>query len=92
MREEIISPEVKASKMLREGHEKFKEDKYNREIAAIVHNYGIQTVDLKRFVENIMSRSINPGQNRWYHGSALVFRHIRAAAVMAFLLLSSQID
>jgi type I restriction enzyme R subunit len=62
LREEIINPDVfKASKMLREGHEKFKEEKYNREIAAIAHNYGIQTADLKRFVENIMSRSINPG-------------------------------
>lgn len=48
--------------MLREGHEKFKEDKYNREIAAIVHNYGIQTADLKSFIENIMSRMIFDGE------------------------------
>jgi type I restriction enzyme, R subunit len=47
---------------LRKGFEKFKDDKYNKELAAIAHQHGLQTSDLKAFVENIMSRMIFDGE------------------------------
>jgi len=47
---------------LRKGYDTFKDDKYNKELAAIAHQHGLQTVDLKNFVEKIMSRMIFDGE------------------------------
>jgi type I restriction enzyme R subunit len=47
---------------LRKGYDKFKDDKYNKELAAIANKYGLQTADLKTFVEKIMSRMIFDGE------------------------------
>lgn len=47
---------------LRKGYNNFKDDKYNKELAVIAHQHGLQTVELKRFVENIMSRMIFDGE------------------------------
>ncbi|WP_298144037.1 type I restriction endonuclease subunit R [Flavobacterium sp.] len=47
---------------LRIGYDTFKDDKYNKELAAIVHQHGLQTADLKNFVENILSRMIFDGE------------------------------
>jgi type I restriction enzyme R subunit len=47
---------------LRSGYDIFKEDKYNKELADIAHKHGLQTADLKIFVENIMSRMIFDGE------------------------------
>jgi len=49
-------------KMLRKGYDTFKDDKYNKELAAIAHKHGLQTADLKIFVEQIMSRMIFDGE------------------------------
>jgi type I restriction enzyme R subunit len=40
----------------------FKEDKYNKELAAIARKNGLQTAELKAFVEKIMSRMIFDGE------------------------------
>jgi type I restriction enzyme R subunit len=40
----------------------FKDDKYNKELAAIAQTHGLPTADLKTFVENIMSRMIFDGE------------------------------
>ena len=47
---------------LRKGFEKFKDDKYHAELAKIANDHGLQTADLKAFVENIMSRMIFDGE------------------------------
>jgi type I restriction enzyme R subunit len=47
---------------LRKGYDSFKDDKYNKELAAIAHQHGLQTADLKNFVEKIMSRMIFDGE------------------------------
>ena len=47
---------------LRKGYDTFKDDKYNKELAAIAHQHSLQTADLKNFVENIMSRMIFDGE------------------------------
>lgn len=47
---------------LRKGYETFKEEKYNKELAAIAHKHGLRTADLKVFVETIMSRMIFDGE------------------------------
>ena len=47
---------------LRKGYDTFKDDKYNKELAAIAHQHGLQTADLKSFVENILSRMIFDGE------------------------------
>jgi type I restriction enzyme R subunit len=47
---------------LNRTYEAFKEDKYNKELAVIAHKQGLQTADLKAFVENIMSRMIFDGE------------------------------
>jgi type I restriction enzyme R subunit len=47
---------------LRKGYDTFKNDKYNKELAAIAHQHGLQTADLKSFVENILSRMIFDGE------------------------------
>src|SRR5690606_2439822 len=35
----------------------FRDDKYNKELAAIARRHGLQTADLKAFVENILNRT-----------------------------------
>jgi type I restriction enzyme R subunit len=47
---------------LRKGYDSFKDDKYNKELAAIAHQHGLKTADLKIFVENILSRMIFDGE------------------------------
>lgn len=47
---------------LRKGYETFKDNKYNRELATIAHNYGLQTRSLKDFVDDIISRMIFDGE------------------------------
>lgn len=47
---------------LRKGYHTFKDDKYNKELAAIAHNHGLQTADLITFVKKIMSRMIFDGE------------------------------
>jgi type I restriction enzyme R subunit len=47
---------------LKQNFELFKDDKYNKELAAIAHQHGLQTADIKNFVEQIMSRMIFDGE------------------------------
>ena len=47
---------------LKNNFEQFIDDKYNKELAAIAHQHGLQTTDLKNFVEKIMSRMIFDGE------------------------------
>jgi type I restriction enzyme R subunit len=47
---------------LTKGYETFKIDKNEKELAAIAHKHGLQTADLKAFVDNIMSRMIFDGE------------------------------
>jgi type I restriction enzyme, R subunit len=47
---------------LRKGYDNFKDDKYNAELAKIANDHGLQTADLKAFVENIMNRMIFDGE------------------------------
>jgi len=47
---------------LRKGYLIFKDDKYNKELADIAHQHGLQTADLKSFVEKILSRMIFDGE------------------------------
>jgi len=49
-------------KELRKGYDKFKEDKYNAELAKIANDHGLPTAVLKAFVENILSRMIFDGE------------------------------
>jgi type I restriction enzyme R subunit len=41
---------------------KFKDNKYNKELAVIAHKNGLQTAELKKFVEQILSRMIFDGE------------------------------
>lgn len=47
---------------LKDSFEKFKTDKKNKAVADIAHKHGLQTADLKEFVENIMDRMIFDGE------------------------------
>lgn len=47
---------------LRKGFDKFKDNKYNKEISAIAEKHGIETSDLKNFIDLIMSRMIFDGE------------------------------
>jgi len=47
---------------LKEMAETYKEEKYNKELADIANKHGLQTADLKTFVEKIMSRMIFDGE------------------------------
>jgi type I restriction enzyme R subunit len=47
---------------LSKGYETFKDDKHNKELADIAHKHGLQTKDLKSFVEKIMARMIFDGE------------------------------
>src|SRR5690606_34982688 len=45
---------------LKEKFETFTVEKYDKELAAIAHQHGLQTVALKTFVEKIMNRRTLP--------------------------------
>jgi type I restriction enzyme R subunit len=47
---------------LRAGYETFKIDKHNKEIAEIANKHGLETAELKSFVEQIMNRMIFDGE------------------------------
>lgn len=47
---------------LKQNFEKFKVEKYHKELAAIAQTHGLQTADLKAFVEQIMNRMIFDGE------------------------------
>ena len=47
---------------LRDGYDTFKIEKNEKELADIAHNHGLQTADLKAFVDKIMSRMIFDGE------------------------------
>ena len=47
---------------LRKGYETYKVEKYDKEMAAIANKHGLETADLKAFVESIMSRMIFDGE------------------------------
>ncbi|WP_010516911.1 type I restriction endonuclease subunit R [Croceivirga radicis] len=47
---------------LKQNFETFKMEKYNKELAKIANDHGLQTKDLKGFVEQIMSRMIFDGE------------------------------
>jgi type I restriction enzyme R subunit len=47
---------------LRNGYETFKVEKNEKELTAIAHKHGLQTADLKDFVNDIMSRMIFDGE------------------------------
>ena len=47
---------------LRKGYDTFKDNKYNKELAAIAHKHGLETGKLKAFVEKIMDRMIFDGE------------------------------
>jgi type I restriction enzyme R subunit len=47
---------------LRNGYETFKVEKNEKELTTIAHKHGLQTADLKDFVNDIMSRMIFDGE------------------------------
>lgn len=47
---------------LNRSFEKFIDDKYNKEIATIASKHGLETNDLKKFIEKIMNRMIFDGE------------------------------
>jgi type I restriction enzyme, R subunit len=47
---------------LKSMFDSFREEKYNKEFAAIAAKHGLKTSDLKSFVETIMSRMIFDGE------------------------------
>ena len=47
---------------LRKGYDTFKDNKYNKELAAIAHKHSLETDKLKAFVEKIMDRMIFDGE------------------------------
>lgn len=47
---------------LKQNFETYKVEKYDKELAAIANTHGLQTADLKTFVEKIMSRMIFDGE------------------------------
>jgi len=47
---------------LKKNFETYKVEKYDKELAAIANKHGLQTADLKTFVEKIMSRMIFDGE------------------------------
>jgi type I restriction enzyme R subunit len=48
---------------LKKNFDRFKDDKYNKELAAIAHKNGLKTSDLKTFVDKIMTRMIFDGED-----------------------------
>lgn len=51
-----------AAEELKTLYDTFKDDKYNKELADIAHKNGLQTAQLKAFVEQILSRMIFDGE------------------------------
>lgn len=47
---------------LHKGYYTFKDEKYNKELADIAHQHGLQISDLKNFVDKIMNRMIFDGE------------------------------
>jgi type I restriction enzyme R subunit len=47
---------------LRQGYETFRVEKYDKELAKIANDHGLQTTELKTFVEQIMNRMIFDGE------------------------------
>ena len=47
---------------LRRGYDTFKDDKYNKELADIARQHGLQSTALKTFVEMVLSRMIFDGE------------------------------
>jgi len=47
---------------LKNNYETYKIDKYDKELAAIANKHGLQTAELKTFVESIMNRRIFDGE------------------------------
>ena len=47
---------------LRQGYENFRVEKYDKELAKIANDHGLQTTALKTFVEHIMNRMIFDGE------------------------------
>ena len=47
---------------LKQNFETFKAEKYDKELAGIANTHGLQTADLKKFVEKIMNRMIFDGE------------------------------
>lgn len=47
---------------IKEGYVRFKEEKHNKELAAIAHKHGLQTGSLKSFVDGIIARMIFDGE------------------------------
>jgi type I restriction enzyme R subunit len=47
---------------LRQGYETFRVEKYDKELAKIANDHGLQTAALKAFVEQIMNRMIFDGE------------------------------
>lgn len=47
---------------LSKGYDNFKDAKYNKELADIAQKHGLQTAELKSFIEKIMSRMIFDGE------------------------------
>lgn len=47
---------------LRQGYETFRVEKYDKELAKIANDHGLQTATLKAFVEQIMNRMIFDGE------------------------------
>ena len=52
----LTVPEIEA------GYQRFKEDKYNKELAATAREHGLKTAALKSFVDGILSRMIFDGE------------------------------
>lgn len=50
------------AEVLKKMYDVFKDEKYNQELATIAAKYGLQTADLKVFVEKIVSRMIFDGE------------------------------
>ncbi len=48
--------------ILHKGYDAFKIEKHDKELAKIANEHGLQTTDLKTFVEDIMSRMIFDGE------------------------------
>jgi type I restriction enzyme R subunit len=47
---------------LRQGYETFRVEKYDKELAKIANDHGLQTASLKTFVEQVMNRMIFDGE------------------------------
>jgi type I restriction enzyme R subunit len=47
---------------IKDGYIQFKEEKHNKELAAIAHKHGLQTAALKNFADGIIARMIFDGE------------------------------